>query len=145
MRWHNAIAMAGLLIAAGFAPAEAEAADPIKVKVLVCHASPAAGGIDGACQKLHGKIGAQFRYESLKKLQSQALKLGLNEVGKVKLPNGKSLMVRPLQVDDGGVLLAVDVEGSVRTDVKVANGNSVVIGADAYKNGKLVISLEPRW
>ncbi len=145
MKWHDAIAVLGLLAVVGLAPARAGAADPIEVQVLVCHAAAAGGGVDGACRELHDKIGAQFRYESLKKLQSHSLKLGLNEVGNVKLPNGKNLMVRPLQVDDRGALLAVDVEGAVRTDVKVGNGNLVVIGADAYRGGKLVISLEPRW
>jgi len=145
VKWHDAIAVLGLLAAVGLTPARGGAAEPVEVRVLVCHAAAAPGNVDGACRKLHGKIGAQFRYESLKKLQSQSLKLGLNQVGSVKLPNGKSLTVRPLQVDDSGVLLAVDVEGAVRTDVKVANGNLVVIGADAYRAGKLVISLEPRW
>ncbi len=129
----------------GLAPAAAEAADQVDVKVLVCHATPAAGGVDGACRALDAKIGSQFRYESLRKLQSESLSLGLNALGSVKLPNGKSLKVRPLQVDASGALLAVDVEGAVRTDVKVSNGNLVVIGADAYQDGKLVISLEPRW
>jgi hypothetical protein len=145
VKWHDAIAVMGLVAMVGLAPMRAEAAGPIDVQVLVCHAAPAAGGVDAACRELDAKIGAQFRYESLKKLQTRVLELALNEVGSVRLPNGKSLKVRPLQVDDGGVLLAVDVEGAVRTDVKVANGNLVVIGADAYKDGKLVISLEPRW
>ena len=145
MKWHDAIAVVGMLAILGLAPGRAEAEGPIDVQVLVCHAAPAAGGVDGACRELDAKIGTQFRYESLKKLQSRGLKLALNEVGNLKLPNGKSLTVRPLQMDAGGVLLAVDVEGAVRTDLKVANGNLVVIGADAYQDGKLVISLEPSW
>jgi hypothetical protein len=145
VKWHDAIAVVGLLLALGLAPLRAGAAEPVDVQVLVCHAAAAGAGVDGACRELHTKIGSQFRYESLKKLQSQTLKLGLNEVGRMKLPNGKQLTVRPLTVDARGVLLAVDVEGAVRTDVKVGNGNLVVIGADAYRDGKLVISLTPRW
>jgi hypothetical protein len=81
----------------------------------------------------------------LKRLSERSLSLGLDQVGSVVLPNGKRLRVRPLQVDGDSALLAVDVEGSVKTDVRVRKGKSVVIGAERYENGKLVISLEPRW
>ena len=145
MKWLEATAAAAALVALVAFARPAEAADRIDVTVLVCHAADAAGGVDGACQALHAKIGSQVRYGSLRKLQSKKLSLALNRVGQLKLPNGKQLSVRPLQVDASGALLAVDVEGSVRTDVKVANGNLVVIGADSYRDGKLVISLQPSW
>lgn len=145
MTWRRTMMALLATLVLGLAPLAAEAADEIDVKVLVCHATAEAGGVDGACRALDAKIGSQFRYESLRKLQGESLSLALNALGSVSLPNGKSLKIRPLQVDGAGALLAVDVEGAVRTDVKVSNGNLVVIGADAFEDGKLVISLEPRW
>lgn len=144
MGWRNSFAVLAAVAAVAAAPAQAQG-QSVTVKVLVCHASETPGSIDGACRPLHGKIGKQFRYESLTRLQSQTLQLALDEVGTVTLPNGKALRVRPLQVDASGALLAVDVEGAVRTDLKMRNGHLVVIGADSYKDGKLVISLEPSW
>jgi hypothetical protein len=136
-----------LALALGLAASVAGAQDGarIEVEVLVCQTSEAPGGIDGACEKVHAKLKNEFRYESLKLLQSRSLQLGLDEVGGVKLPNGKSLRVRPLQVSGKGALLAVDVEGAAKMDLKVRNGHLVVIGAERYQGGKLVISLEPRW
>ena len=32
-----------------------------------------------------------------------------------------------------------------RNDVRVKNGHLVVIGAERYRGGKLVVSLQPRW
>lgn len=144
MGWHSALWAVGLLLALGAAPAVGQTSR-IEVQVLVCQASADAGGVDAACRKLHGRIGQEFRYESLKRLQERSLSLGLDRVGSVALPNGKQLRVRPLQIDAESALLAVDVEGSVKTDVRVRKGKSVVIGAERYQNGKLVISLEPRW
>lgn len=144
MAWRSALWAAGLLLAVGAAPAVAQTSR-IDVQVLVCHASADAGAVDAACRKLHGSIGREFRYESLRRLQERSLSLGLDQVGSLALPNGKRLRVRPLQIGAESALLAVDVEGSVKTDVRVRQGKSVVIGAERYENGKLVISLEPRW
>jgi hypothetical protein len=117
----------------------------IDVELMVSHVSGAEGEIDPRGQKLHRKLQDQFRYESLRVLQIRGLRLALNEVGSVGLPNGKSVRVRPLQLSGSGVLLAVDVEGAARMDLKVRKGHLVVIGAERYQDGKLVISLEPRW
>jgi hypothetical protein len=131
------------VLAAGSALAQAPAS--LRVEVLVCQAAEAAGGIDAACEKLHASIGKEFRYGSLTRLQSQGLSLALDQVGEVTLPNGKSLRVRPLQADERSALLAVDVEGVVQTDLRVRNGQLVVIGAQRHRDGKLVIALEPSW
>jgi hypothetical protein len=138
-----AAGLGALVLAAGSALAQAPAS--LRVEVLVCQAAEAAGGIDAACEKLHASIGKEFRYGSLTRLQSQGLSLALDQVGEVTLPNGKSLRVRPLQADERSALLAVDVEGVVQTDLRVRNGQLVVIGAQRHRDGKLVIALEPSW
>jgi hypothetical protein len=43
------------------------------------------------------------------------------------------------------VLLALTVQGTLRTDMRVPNGHLVVIGAERFEDGKLVISLKPSW
>ena len=78
-------------------------------------------------------------------LDSKSLSLALDEVGSLALPNGKRLRVRPLDVSDNGVLLAVGVEGVVKTDLRVPSGHLVAIGAGRHREGKLIISLEPRY
>ena len=60
----------------------------------------------------------------------------------MRLPSGKRLRVRPLQVGERGVLVAVAIEDTLQTDLRIRNGHLVVIGAEPYEEGKLVISLE---
>ena len=148
MRWLEFGLVLALVLAPvlGLGSAAAKAQEQrIDVELMVSHVSNASGEIDPRGQKLHQKLQGEFRYESLRVLQIRGLRLALNEVGSVGLPNGKSVRVQPLQVSGSGVLLAVDVEGAARMDLKVRKGHLVVIGAERYQDGKLVISLEPRW
>jgi hypothetical protein len=115
------------------------------MEVMVSHISDRPGEIDARASKLDRKLRQEFRYKSLRVLQSRRLSLELDEVGSLNLPNGKYLRVRPLQVSDRGVLTAVSVEGTLETDLRIRNGHLVVIGAGRHDDGKLVISLEPHF
>ena len=114
------------------------------VKVMVSQIGESAGSIDPKGAKLHAKLQKQFRYESLKVLKMQRLKLGLDEVGNLSLPNGKPLRVRPLQLTDRGLLLAAHV-GDIQMDLKLTRGHLVVIDAGRHAGDKLVVSLEASW
>ncbi len=115
------------------------------MEVMVSQISTQPGEIDARAGKLHRKLRDQIRYESLQVLQTRELELALDELGEMRLPNGRRLQVRPLQVDSRGVLTAVSLEGSVDADMRIRNGHLVVIGAEPYKDGKLVVSLEPHY
>ena len=134
-----------LVLCAGAGIARAQPAQGIELIVLVAHASAGPGGVDPRAERLADKLTKEFRYESLRVLQSRRLRLALDEVGSVRLPNGKLLRLRPLQVGEKSVLLAVGLEGTLQTDLRIRNGHLVVIGAERYQDGKLVIGLEPRW
>lgn len=143
MKWCSAWVVAVLSLLLGGAAGAQQGT--IEVELMVSHISEAAGDIDSRGQRLHAKLKDQFRYESLRVLETRKLKLATDQVGSVTLPNGKQARVRPLQVDAQSALLAVEVEGAVKTDLRVKNGHLVVIGAERYDGGKLVVSLEPRW
>ena len=134
-----------LVLCASVGIARAQPAQGIELIVLVAHASAGPGGVDPRAERLADKLTKEFRYESLRVLQSRRLRLAPDEVGSVRLPNGKLLRLRPLQVGEKSVLLAVGLEGTLQTDLRIRNGHLVVIGAERYQDGKLVIGLEPRW
>jgi hypothetical protein len=137
--------MAGMACLALVAPAAAQPSQSVRMEVMVSHISNEPGAVDPRASRLDRTLRDQFRYESLKVIQTQTLKLGLDEVGTVRLPNGRRLRVRPLQIDSRGVLTAVSLEGSVDADLRIRNGHLVVIGAERYQGGKLVVSLEPHF
>ena len=134
-----------MLLLAAAAPALADPPRRITIEVTVSHALDAQGAIDPRGVKLDAYLKPQIRYGGLKVLQIERLNLALDEVGTLQLPNGRKFRVRPLDVGSEGVLLSVSVQGTLWTDMRVRNGHLVVIGAERYEDGKLVIGLEPRF
>jgi hypothetical protein len=139
----GALAAAWLLAIATAAPAQPPRR--IAIDVTVSHALDAQGAIDPRGVELDSHLKSQFRYGGLKVLQVERLNLALDEVGMLQLPNGRKFRVRPLDVGSEGVLLSVAVQGTLWTDMRVRNGHLVVIGAERYQDGKLVIGLEPHF
>jgi len=137
-----AVALALALAAPGTAQ---EAPRRISLEVLVADISEEEGGVDSRAQELHAKLADQFRYETLRVLDERHLDLPLGVVESLHLPNGKLLNVRAFQLSSRGVLLGVTVTGSLQTDLRIPNGHLVVIGAEGYQAGQLVISLAPSW
>jgi hypothetical protein len=123
----------------------AQGADEIRFDVMVSRISQQPGEVDPRAGRLDAQLRGDFRYESLKVLKQERLSIELNELATVKLPNGKKLELRPLSVSDRGVLVAVNVEDSVQSDMQVPNGHLVAIGAGRFEGGRLVISLEPHF
>jgi hypothetical protein len=141
--------IAGALISAALlgwaAAAWAEPPRRIAIDVTVSHALDAQGTIDPRAVELDTLLKQQFRYGGLKVLQEERLDLAIDQVGTLQLPNGRKFRVRPLDVGPEGVLLSVSVQGTLWTDMRVRNGHPVVIGAERYQEGKLVIRLEPHF
>ena len=140
-------AVLGLTVWAGaLGGAPPVAAEPtVRFDVMVSQISAQPGAIDPRAKSLHEKLRREFRYESLRVLEEATMKLGIDEVGRLQLPNGKRLGLKPLLIDNRGVLLAVDIDGAMQGDLRVKKGHQVVIGAQRYEQGKLVISLIPRF
>jgi hypothetical protein len=140
--------LAGALVLGAALGAAAEDPGRINVDVLVAHISQSKAPsekIDARARRLDAQLRQQFRYESMQVLERHRMVLALDEVGTVVLPNGHRFRARPLDVSDRGVLMAVGVEDTIQTDIRVPSGHLVVIGAEPYRDGKLVISIEPRY
>ncbi len=143
MRWLSVLVVPCLLL--GLGPNGVAAQEGVQIEVTVSRISNEPGEIDPRGRRIDEKLRNQIRYQSLRVLEQKRLSLGIDELGSVKLPNGRSLRVRPMDVGERGVLLAVSVEGSVDSDLRVPNRHLVVFGTEPFEDGKLVIALEPSW
>jgi hypothetical protein len=116
----------------------------IQMRMMVTRLSNDGRGVDPKAKELESKLSSQgIRYDSAEVLQKKRLKLGVDEVRTIDLPNGRKARVRPLHQDADGVLMAVDVEGSSKADVRAKPNHTVIFSAGPYQDGKLVLSLEP--
>jgi len=136
----RAVLCAGLVIGA---PALAQTARTVALELTVSHASQQPGPVDPEAALLHEQLRNDFRYQSLRVIERRRLDLRTGEVGGLDLPSGKRVRVRPLHMGAGGVLLAVDIENTLHTDMRVPDRQPVVIGVDRYDDGKLILTLEP--
>jgi len=132
-----------LLVVGVLAGSASAAAEQFEIEVMVSKISEEEGEIDPRGAKLHKEL-QKYRHESLEVLKIETLRLGIDDVRTVELPNGTPLTVRPLQLTDRGLLLAATA-GTVQTDLKLRNGHLVVIRVAPYQNGDLVVSFETRW
>lgn len=131
---------AGLLVAQ---PAVAQTVRRVGLDLTVSHASPNPGPVDPEASKIHDQLQREFRYESLRVIERRRLNLRTGEIGGLELPSGKRVRVRPLHMGAGGVLLAIDIENTLHTDLRVTDRQPVVIGVDRYGDGKVILTLQP--
>ena len=123
--------------------AAAEAEKRIEIEMMVSLASDEPGPIDPKAKRIHQQLSREFRYESLEVLTSKKERVAIDDVMSVKLPNGKHARVRPMSVDERGVLLAIDIEGAVTVDAKAKSGHLLVFGAGHHGDGRIVVTIEP--
>jgi hypothetical protein len=146
--------------------AQSEERRPINVDVIVSHVSQAppppspelsrslqSGGdpmparvreIDERVRRIDAALRGRIVYDQIDLVERHLMVLDVDEVGSVKLPNGERFRVRPMDVGESGVLMAVDI-GTKKLDVRAPSGHLVVIGTEPYRDGQLVISVEPRY
>ena len=115
------------------------------VDVTVAAISETQGSIDKRAARLDEKLRKKFKYNSLKVIEKRRLNLKLNDVGSVKLPNGRMFRVRALDLGERGLLMAVGWEGQMMMDMRAPNHHLLVIGGPAHGDGQLVISIEPNY
>jgi hypothetical protein len=126
-------------------PAWSEGERRFTVKVTVAEISDAEGKIDKRAKRLDLKLRKKFKYNSLRVIEERPLKLALDEVGSVKLPGGRMFRVRPLDLGERGLLMAVGWEGEVMMDMRAPNNHLLVIGGPESDDGQLVVSIEPHY
>jgi hypothetical protein len=124
-------------------PGPGRAPGTIGLKMLVAHLSASPGEIDPRAAGLYRQLQKDFRYESVRVLEQRRLDLLVDQVGTMRLPTGRDMYVRPIDVGETGVLVRVEVQGAIKSRLRVPNHEMVVIGGLPYEGGRLVISLEP--
>lgn len=131
------------MIAAMPSLVRAQADESVGLSVTVSHASPTPGPIDPGAAEIHRQLRQEFRYESLHVIERRHVILRMQELSAISLPSGKVVQLRPMSLTPSGVLIAVEIDGSLQTDLRVPNRKQVVIGVERYQDGKLILTLQP--
>lgn len=132
-----------VLVIAGLAPtvASAEAEATFELEVIVASLTSEHDKIDRGAKRLHKELKDQFRYEGIRVLETRELKLSVDDIFDMKLPTRRRLRIRPLVIEKKGALVSVEISGLVQSDLRIKEGQLIIIGAEKYLDGKLVIAL----
>jgi hypothetical protein len=145
--WGLTVACAmGLVFAAG-APkiARSEPEKRFDLEVTVASISDEKGDIDPKGKRLDKELRKKFRYNSLRVLQTQHFNLKIDEIGSMTLPDGKVFKVRPMNLGDRGLLMAVEWSDTVMMDMNAMSGHLLVVGGSKYQGRELVVGVEPHY
>lgn len=133
-----------VLVIAGLVPSavSAEANSVFELEVIVASLTDEHDKIDKGAKRLHKELKDQFRYEGIRVLETKLLKLSVDDVWEMKLPTRRRLRIRPLLIEDNSALISVEISGLVQSDLRIKQGQLIIIGAEKFRDGKLVIALE---
>ena len=135
------VALAVVVLAAG--AAQAQSGERIGLLLTISHATQQPGPVDPDSAEIHKRLQEEFLFQSLRVIERRHIDLRLQEVGGIVLPTGKRVSVRPMSLSTTGVLIAVEIPGTLETDIRVPNHQHVVIGLDRYQDGRLILTLQP--
>jgi hypothetical protein len=113
----------------------------VKLEIIVAHLSNEPGKIDPRAARIHKELENQFRYSSISALSAEHFELSLDDVGRHELPTGRTIMLKPIVIDEASALISVDITGLVQTVLRLENDQLVIIGAESHQGGKLVIAI----
>lgn len=136
-----AAALGALWLAGGAAAEEPREEWPLNVIIL--QTSNEEGEVDPRAREIDEKLKRKIRYNSLRVLSEERVNLHADEVGTIELPDGRAVRVQPVHKGKKGLLMGIDVEGSVKLDARARKGHHLLIGAGEYQDGNLAVSIEP--
>lgn len=131
-----------LLLLVVSSPASLLAAEQVRLSIKVIHAHNRGQQIDPKLAELVREFaGLKFTAYELKDEATFALELG--SAGRMQLPNGEWMLIRPKDLVEGGKLrLEMEAEKlKFKTLVAVAPGATLAVGGPPFEGGALILAV----
>lgn len=121
------------------------ATDRVLTDVQVIHASTGPQHIDPSLNKIISELKSVFKYTAYRLLKDQQLSLGFNEKGLVNLPENRTLVVIPSNVDGNRIRYQINIQKNdhpvFQTQVLLKNNSSITIGGPQFNDGVLLLNI----
>ena len=142
--WLCALLLAVLVAAAPGRAQGDEASDAVTLDVTLLRVSDEPGEVDPRVERVDRLLRGQIAYQSLAIVDLHQRELPLTEVWTLELPTGQSVRLRPLETNETGTLLSLDVEDGLQGDFRVRPGQPLIVGGLRLGEDKLVLVVESR-
>ncbi|MFH2091124.1 MAG: hypothetical protein ABIJ31_02065 [Pseudomonadota bacterium] len=117
----------------------------ISTKVTVIHASTGTNQIDSGLSAIVAELKSVFKYTSYTLITSQNMNLDVKQQGQITLPEGRTLWITPMQMDNQRIPVQINIlknnQSIFQTQILLKNNSSVTIGGPQYKNGVLLFNI----
>lgn len=140
---------AGLLFAFGLFLCDIARADepvdavPVLLNVQIVYGSNSItpAHTDPECADIKRRLPMPF--STLKMLGKQKMKLTFGQVGRLRLPTGRIIELRPISVVRNHLHLQFEMQGLVNTRLQMRSGVPVIVGGEAHEGGQIIVMLMP--
>lgn len=113
--------------------------------VQVIHASTSSLHVDPSLNKIIPELKSVFKYTSYRLVQRQQLNLDFNQQGRVDLPENRTLIVTPINMDAKRIQYQINIQKNgqsiFQTRVLLKNNKSITIGGPQFNNGVLLFNI----
>ncbi|MBI5509876.1 MAG: hypothetical protein HY903_14060 [Deltaproteobacteria bacterium] len=131
-----------VLLASLVSGAEGAAAVPVQVELKIIHAHNKNKDIDARIQSLAKQL-SKLSFTGYQLKDQAVFELDLGAAGRMQLPNGEWMVVKPLAMEADGMLkveLSVD-KLKFKTMVAIAAGATLVVGGPPFEGGALIVAM----
>jgi hypothetical protein len=125
-------------------PASAKQSPDVVFGVTVIHATRTENGMDPALKPLETYLRNAFKqYRQFKRLQHRDLKVTKGHHGALKLPDGKTLSLKYLDLKKGFVKVHLSLD-SLDTTLDIKDGGLFFQAGRVFKGGIIVLAISAR-
>ncbi len=140
----TALVIAALAVAAAPALAQQPEAGPVQLRVSIVHAAEQPGVIDPSLRDLPRALGP-MKFGTLRLIEQRQLQLGIGQLGHVPLPDRREVTMTPVSFAARNVQMRLQMPGQVNSELSMSPGRPVVLGGPRYKDGHLIVYIEPEF
>lgn len=141
---YSIVFLAGVLICLMFT-GNAMARNRYSTDVRIIRASTGPAYVDPALADLGRELKSVFKYTEYRLIQQKRMDLQQNQDGRVSLPGGRALIVRPTGVQGSRLTYNIQIrkkqKSLFQTQVLLKNNHSITIGGPRVKKGVLLINI----
>lgn len=135
------VAIAGLVLPS-VSRSEGEQ-EPVVFRIRVIQASEQKGQIEPGCEETR-RLLPWANFNRMRLLKERRLRLVMGQAGRVDLPTGKRVVLRPISILDQR--LHVHLQGpSINGRLRMVPGRPIILGPQHYDGGRLIVRIDPEF
>jgi len=116
---------------------------PIQIRMLIARASEAPGEVAPEARDIFEHLPS--KYQSLALIEDKTVAVLLGEQARIALPNGREVVLLPMDVQGGQLHMQLEMPDVVNTSMRLSDHRPFYVGGVRMDQGTLVFKLVPEF